>query len=86
MKSLQPYNKGIVALIGVGLTVLAPHFGAQQVFQWLTGIVTVLGVIHIPNGAKKDVSDIMNDIYTAAIQDGMTPGNVIDPTITSTGA
>lgn len=55
MKSLEPYNKGLVAFVGTLLTVLAPHLGANPNFQYITGIITVLGVLHIRNAVLEDV-------------------------------
>lgn len=66
MKSLQPYNKFLIALVGFGLTVLAPHFGAQQTFQYITGAITVLGVLHVPNGEFEDVVDDIEQGVDAA--------------------
>lgn len=49
MKFLQPYMKGVTALVGTVITILATHYGGDWWFPMVTGAATVLGTYQVPN-------------------------------------
>ena len=61
---MQKYNKAIVAVVGIAVTLLAPHFGANANFQYVVGVATALGIYHVPNLESYEV--VAKDIETAA--------------------
>lgn len=51
MNNLQKYNKFIVGVVGLALTVLSTHYGANPTFQAFLAIATGLGIYHVPNAS-----------------------------------